>query len=53
MKKTYVTPQMETFSIETQGFLAASANVEIVSGEFSGDFNSREFDIDDIVMQMN
>lgn len=29
MKKTYVTPQMETFSIETQGFLAASANVEI------------------------
>ncbi|MBQ7419887.1 MAG: hypothetical protein IJV17_03990 [Prevotella sp.] len=49
MKKQYQKPKTELFSFETQYFLAASANVEIVGGEFPGGFNSREFENDDLL----
>ena len=42
MKKIYNTPQLEVIKIQTQQMLANSITVDVVTGDFSGDFNAKE-----------
>lgn len=44
MKKTYSNPQIEVITMATRQMLASSVEVQVVEGEFTGDFNSREDD---------
>lgn len=45
MKKTYSNPQIEVITMATRQMLASSVEVQVVSGEFEGSFNSREDDL--------
>ena len=44
MKKTYSNPQIEVITMATRQMLASSVELQIVEGEFTGNFNSREDD---------
>jgi len=44
MKKTYSNPQIEVITMATRQMLASSVEVQVVEGEFDGNFNSREDD---------
>ena len=44
MKKTYSNPQIEVITMATRQMLASSVEVQVVDGEFEGNFNSREDD---------
>ena len=45
MKKTYSNPQIEVITMATRQMLASSVEVQVVGGEFDGNFNSPEFDL--------
>ena len=44
MKKTYNNPQIEVITMATRQMLASSVELQIVEGEFTGNFNSRKND---------
>jgi hypothetical protein len=40
MKKTYITPVTKAINVETVQMLATSVGVQIVEGEYDGQFNA-------------
>ncbi len=40
MKKTYITPVTKAINVETVQMLATSVGVQIVEGEYKGEFNA-------------
>ena len=52
MKKKYVNPEMEVVAVATQAMLASSVTVEVATGEFSGEFNAHEMDLDDDLVDL-